>query len=122
MVMRGIRGATTVKEDSVEEVLQATRELLQLMQEENGFTIGDIASALFTVTSDIRSVFPATAARSIGWDKVPLMCFQEIEVPDSLPRCIRVLVHVNTDKNQQEIRHIYLKEARSLRQDLAEGI
>ncbi len=120
MMMRGIRGATTVKEDSVEEVMQATRELLQIMQQENAFTIDDVASALFTVTSDLRSVFPAAAARSIGWDKVPLMCFQEIEVPGSLPLCIRVLVHVNTEKSQQEIKHIYLKEARNLRQDLIE--
>lgn len=118
MMIRGIRGATTVKEDRVEQILQATRELLRVMQEENGFAIEDVASALFTLTSDLRSVFPAAAARSIGWDKVPLMCFQEIEVPGSLPLCIRVLVHVNTDKSQQEIKHIYLKEARSLREDL----
>lgn len=120
MMMRGIRGATTVKEDSVEEILQATRELLQIMQKENAFAIDDVASALFTVTSDLRAVFPATAARSIGWEKVPLLCFQEIEVPGSLRLCIRVLVHVNTEKSQQEIKHIYLKEARSLRQDLIE--
>lgn len=121
MIMRGIRGATTVNEDRVEQVLQATRELLQIMQEENDFAIEDVASALFTVTSDVRSVFPAAAARSIGWDKVPLMCFQEIEVPESLPLCIRVLVHVNTDKSQGEIKHIYLKEARSLREDLTKS-
>jgi chorismate mutase len=119
MLMRGIRGATTVKEDNPEEILQATRELLQLMQKENGFAVDDIASALFTVTSDIKSVFPAAAARSIGWDRVPLMCFQEIEVPGSLPLCIRVLLHINTDKSQQQIRHIYLKEAQQLRQDLS---
>lgn len=121
MLMRGIRGATTVKEDNAEEILQATQELLQLMQKENGFTINDIASALFTVTSDIKSVFPAVAARSIGWDRVPLMCFQEIEVPGSLPLCVRVMIHINTDKSQQEIRHIYLNAARSLRQDLIEN-
>lgn len=118
MLVRGIRGATTIKEDTVEEVMQATRELLELIQSENNFAIEDIASALFTVTSDVRSVFPAAAARTIGWDKAPLLCFQEIEVPGSLPRCIRVLVHVNTDKSQQEIKHIYLKEAQSLRTDL----
>ena len=92
----------------------------QIMQQENAFAIDDVASALFTVTSDIRSVFPAAAARSIGWDKVPLLCFQEIEVPKSLPLCIRVLVHVNTAKSQQDIKHIYLKKARVLRQDLIE--
>ena len=118
MLMRGIRGATTVSSDTVEEVLQATRELLELIRSDNDFAIEDIASALFTVTADVRSVFPAAAARSIGWDKVPLLCFQEIEVPDALPRCIRVLVHVNTDKRQEDIKHIYLKEAQSLRTDL----
>ncbi len=118
MLVRGIRGATTVNQDNVEEILDATRELLQIMQKENDFAIDDIASALFTVTSDLRSVFPAAAARSIGWEKVPLMCFQEIEVPGSLPRCIRVMLHVNTDKSQNEIKHIYLKEAQGLRIDL----
>jgi len=117
-MVRGIRGATTVKSDTVEEVLQATRELLEMIRNENGFMIEDIASALFTVTADVRSVFPAAAARSIGWDKVPLLCFQEIEVPNALPRCIRVLVHVNTDKTQEDIKHIYLKEAQGLRTDL----
>lgn len=117
-MVRGIRGATTVNADTVEEVLQATRELLELIRQENQFAIEDIASALFTVTADVRSVFPAAAARSIGWDKVPLLCFQEIEVPNALPRCIRVLVHVNTEKKQAEIKHIYLKEAQTLRADL----
>ncbi|MGE5391460.1 MAG: chorismate mutase [Deltaproteobacteria bacterium] len=118
MLVRGIRGATTVNSDTVEEVLQATRELLEQIRNENDLNIEDIASALFTVTADVRSVFPAAAARSIGWDKVPLLCFQEIEVPDALPRCIRVLVMVNTDKSQEDIKHIYLKEAQSLRTDL----
>lgn len=118
MQVRGIRGATTISEDQPEEVLQATRELLQQMQKENAFAVEEIASALFTVTADIRSAFPAAAARTIGWDRVPLLCFQEIEVPDSLPLCIRILLHVNSEKSQQEIKHIYLKEARSLRSDL----
>lgn len=118
MVVRGIRGAITVNRDEPEEIMDATRELLQQVQQENAFSIEDIASALFTVTADLRSIFPAAAARSIGWDKVPLMCFQEIEVEGSLEKCIRVLVHVNTDKSQREIKHIYLREARRLRQDL----
>lgn len=117
-MVRGIRGATTVNIDTAEEVLQATRDLLEHICSENDLRIEDIASALFTVTADVRSVFPAAAARSIGWDKVPLLCFQEIEVPDALPRCIRVMVLVNTDKSQEEIKHIYLKEAQSLRADL----
>lgn len=121
MLVRGIRGAITVDTDERSQVLAATGELLSLIQEENCFTPEDVASALFTVTSDIRSVFPAEAARLMGWDKVPLLCFQEIEVPHSLPLCIRVLVLVNTSKSQTEIRHIYLKGAQSLRQDLIEN-
>lgn len=120
MLVRGIRGATTVARDGTREVLEATRELLETLQEQNGFEITDIASILFTVTRDIRSVFPAEAARGIGWDRVPLLCFQEIEVPGALPRCIRVLVHVNTTREQEEIKHIYLREAKSLRKDLIE--
>jgi len=118
MIVRGIRGAITVEKDSSTEILEGTRELLLKIQQENDLHIADIASILFTVTSDLKSAFPARAARLIGWDKVPLLCFQEIEVPNALPRCIRVLVHVNTDKTQEEIKHIYLKDARQLRQDL----
>lgn len=120
MLMRGIRGATTIERDEAEIVLEATRELLEKIQEKNAFEIEDVASALFTVTSDIRSVFPAAAARAIGWEKVPLLCFQEIEVAGSLSACIRVLVHINTDKSQEEIKHIYLKGAQVLRKDLLE--
>ncbi|WP_296865382.1 chorismate mutase [Thermosyntropha sp.] len=119
MKVRGIRGAITVKEDTPQEVLEATKELLFKIKEENEFAVEDIASILFTVTSDVRSIFPAQAARMIGWDKVPLLCFQEIEVPGALPKCIRVLVHINTEKSQEEIRHIYLREAKKLRQDLS---
>jgi len=115
MFIRGIRGAITVEEDKSSEILEATRELLQMMQKKNEIEIKDIASVLFTTTSDICAAFPAQAARTLGWDKVPLLDFQEIEVPGALPRCIRVLIHVNTNKNQDEIKHIYLKEARQLR-------
>ncbi|MDD2621244.1 MAG: chorismate mutase [Syntrophomonadaceae bacterium] len=118
MQVRGIRGATTVKEDLPEEIMQATRELLEIIQAQNAFRTEEVASVLFTVTSDIKSVFPAAAARTIGWDQVPLLCFQEIEVPNALPLCVRVLVHVNTEKEQNEIKHVYLKEAKSLRRDL----
>ena len=118
-MLRGVRGATTVAADTREEVLRAVSELLEKMREANMFAITDIASVLFSVTGDIKSVFPAVAARSIGWGKVPLLCFQEIEVPDSLKLCIRVLIHINTHKSQDEIRHIYLKGARSLRPDLS---
>jgi chorismate mutase len=117
-MLRGVRGAITVDTDQAEKVLEATQELLLTMQRENSILVEDIASILFSTTADIRSVFPAQAARSIGWVHVPLMCFQEIEVPGSLPMCIRVLMHINTNKPQSEIRHIYLKEASKLRPDL----
>jgi chorismate mutase len=118
MASRGIRGAITVSLDTAEEVLKATSQLLETIHNENGFKAEDIASILFTVTSDIKSVYPAEAARSMGWDTVPLLCFQDMEVLDALPRCIRVLVTINTAKGQDEIRHIYMREAKKLRQDL----
>lgn len=118
MWVRGIRGATTIKEDNPGEVVEATRELLESLRRENDFGHEDIASILFTVTSDIRSAFPAEAARQMGWGLVPLLCFQEIEVAGSIPLCIRVLITINTDKKQDEIRHVYLREAVKLRPDL----
>ncbi len=120
MLMRGIRGATTITEDSQIEVLAATEELLQKIQEYNGFKPEDIASILFTVTKDITAAFPAKAARNMGWNQVPLLCFQEIEVQGALPKCIRVLIHINTNKGQDEIKHVYLREAVMLRTDLAD--
>ncbi|HCF50711.1 MAG TPA: chorismate mutase [Syntrophomonas sp.] len=120
MQVRGIRGAITIEEDDKSRVLAATQELLSAMQAANDFLPEDIASILFTVTSDIRSAFPAEAARLMGWNCVPLLCFQEIEVPGSIPRCIRVLIHINTTKAQGDIKHTYLGEARALRRDLAD--
>lgn len=117
--MRGIRGATTVINDQPEEIINETLELLTAIQAANKNLVPEsIASIIFTVTSDIMSTYPARAARGLGWDKVPLMCALEIPVPDSLPRCIRVLIHWNTQKSQDEIRHIYLNGARNLRPDL----
>lgn len=121
MVVRGIRGATTITEDNPVEVVAATRELLEKIQQDNDFHHEDIVSILFTVTADIRSVFPAQAAREMGWGLVPLLCFQEIEVQGSVPFCIRVLVTINTDKKQDQIKHVYLKEATRLRMDLIKG-
>lgn len=118
MLVRGIRGAVTVDNDTAPEVLGATQALLQTIQQANGFGTDDIASVLFTATPDIHSVFPAKAARLLGWDRVPLLCFQEIEVKGALPRCIRVLIHINTDKTQEQIEHIYLGGAKALREDL----
>ena len=119
MVIRGIRGAITVDLDQPELVLGATRELLQAILRENpGLSTEDIASTLFTVTEDIVSVHPALAARQIGWGLVPMICSQEIPVPGSLPLCIRVLIHWNTDREQAEVQHVYLRGAVNLRPDL----
>jgi chorismate mutase len=119
MAIRGIRGATTVPIDQPEAILTATRELLAALLEANrGLQPEEIASAIFTLTDDLQSAYPAQAARQFGWDSVPLMCAREIPVPGSLPRCIRVLLHWNTDRSQKDIRPVYLGAAASLRPDL----
>jgi chorismate mutase len=119
MPIRGIRGATTVSADVPDLILQATRELLEAILEENeGMQPEDVASAIFTVTDDLTSTFPAQAARQMGWELVPMLCGQEIPVPNSLPRVIRVLVHWNTEIPQSEITHVYLRDAVRLRPDL----
>ena len=114
---RGVRGATTVEIDERETILKATRELLALLIHLNGIEKEDVVSAIFTTTPDLVSAFPATAARQLGWLDAPLMCSHEIDVPGSLDKCIRVLIHWNTDKTQHAIQHVYLKEAQSLRPD-----
>ena len=119
MPIRGIRGATTVPADQPELVLQATRELLEAILDENfAMKPEDVASAIFTVTDDLASTFPAQAARQMGWELVPMICAREIPVPESLPRVIRVLVHWNTDLPQSDIKHVYLRDAVKLRPDL----
>ena len=119
MPIRGIRGATTVSADEAHLILQATRELLEEILEENkGMQPEDVASAIFTVTDDLASTFPAQAAREMGWSQVPMLCAREIPVPNSLSRVIRVLVHWNTQIPQSEITHVYLREAVKLRPDL----
>ncbi|MBI4421179.1 MAG: chorismate mutase [Gemmatimonadetes bacterium] len=117
MAVRGIRGATAVKVDTPDAVLGATRELLETIIAENGLATDDIVSVIFTVTPDIRSEYPARAARLMGWHDVPLLGATEMDVPSGLPRCIRVLLHVNTRKASSRIKHIYLHEARALRPD-----
>jgi len=117
MYCRGVRGATTIQRDEPEIVLQATRELLAFMIRLNEIDSSDVASAIFTVTSDINSVFPAAAARQLGWLDVPLLCGREMEVEGGLAFCIRILMHWNTEKSQDAIQHIYLNEAQTLRPD-----
>ena len=117
IMCRGVRGATTVKENSVEAILAATRELLYTMVRHNDIDPRDVASAYFTTTTDINATYPATAARQLGWFDVPLLCGHEMEVPGSLKKCIRILLHWNTDKTPQEIIHVYLREATMLRPD-----
>jgi chorismate mutase len=122
MPARGIRGAITVREDSPEAIREATRELLLAILEANpSLRPADIASVFFTVTEDIRSAYPALAARELGWGEVPLMCAREIPVPGSLPECIRVMIIWNTELSQKEIHHIYLREAVQLRPDLVQA-
>ena len=119
MQIRGIRCATTFTADEPELILQATRELLEeILAENQGMQPEDVASALFTVTDDLASTFPAQGARQMGWGLVPMLCAREIPVPGSLPRVIRVLVHWNTELPQNEITHVYLRDAVKLRPDL----
>jgi chorismate mutase len=116
---RGVRGATTVEEDTPDTILSATRELLVQMVEANGICPEDVASVMFTTTPDLTSEYPALAARQLGWHDVALLCAHEMNVPHSLKHCIRVLLHWNTDKLASEIQHVYIKGAISLRPDRA---
>lgn len=117
MAVRGIRGATVVPHDTPEAVHAATRELLQRLVEANAVSAGDIASIIFTVTPDITSEYPARAARALGWHDVALLGATEMAVPGGLARCIRVLMHVNTERPAAALKHIYLNDARTLRPD-----
>ena len=115
MAARGIRGATTVERNEKDDILTATRELLEVIVRLNGLRPDDIAYVWFTVTPDLDAEFPAFAARELGWTEVPLMCGREIPVPGAMPRCIRVLVDWNTSKSQREVRHAFLHRAKELR-------
>ena len=116
---RGIRGATTISVNEREEILTATRQLLALLIRRNGLEPKDVASAVFTTTPDIDAEFPALAARQLGWLDVPLLCSHEMTVPGGLERCVRVLIHWNTEKQQDEIEHVYVRDAKHLRPDLS---
>jgi chorismate mutase len=118
MLVRGIRGAITVNSNKKEEIIERTKELLIALLRENNFKIEDLVSILFSATPDLNAAFPARAARELGWNRVPLLDMQEIEVPESLPKCIRVLIQINCQKSQTEIKHCYLRGAEMLRKDL----
>ena len=121
MGCRGIRGAITVEVNTPSAILRATERLLSEMVRANQVALEDVASVIFTATPDLDAVYPAVAARRMGWTRVPLMCMQEMRVPGSLARCLRVLIHWNTERGPAEIRHVYLEGARALCPDLSGG-
>ncbi len=119
MPCRGVRGATTADSNTSEDILKATRQLLAIMIRLNEISPEDVASATFTVTKDLDADFPALAARQLGWLNVPLLCSYELCVPGSLQKCVRILLHWNTEKTSEEITHVYIKDAARLRPDLS---
>jgi chorismate mutase len=118
MMFRGVRGATTVENDDPDAILSATRELLQEMIRINGIDEEAVASVIFTTTPDLTAAFPAQAARGIGWHRTALLGCQEMDNPNGLPRCVRVLIHWNTEKTLDQILHVYMRGAEKLRPDL----
>ena len=117
-VLRALRGATTLEEDTAEQVNERVRTLVSSMLERNGVEHDDLVSILFTATDDVVSIFPATAARSLGLGDVPLICARELMITGAMPRCIRVLMHFYTERPREALHHVYLEGARGLRDDL----
>lgn len=120
MTFLAVRGATTCEEDTKEEITKVSQELVREMMKRNSIASKDIVSILFTATSDLTKEFPATAARSMGLDDVPLMCAQELDIEGSMPRCIRVMMHIDVPKMKSDIFHVFLGNAKSLRKDIVE--
>lgn len=120
MAVRAIRGATTAKVNTREEIIGATLELLKEIEDKNDLKRADSISIIFTITRDLTAVFPAAAAREMGLTYVPLLDMAAPEIEGSLERCIRIMIYINTDKTKQEIKHVYLREAKRLRPDLAD--
>jgi chorismate mutase len=118
--VRALRGATTFDVDEADHVGRRVVELVELMLERNGVDHDDLISILFTATEDLTSVFPATAARAAGLGDVPLICARELAIDGATPRCIRVLMHLQTERDRSELRHVYLEGAKGLRDDLPE--
>jgi chorismate mutase len=120
MRLAALRGATTCDEDSVEEIDRKTQTLVKEMLSRNDVSHDDIVSIIFTATDDLVSQFPATAARAIGLGDVPLICARELGIAGSKPRCVRVMMHCYTERSRDELHHVYLEGAKSLRDDLPE--
>jgi chorismate mutase len=120
MRLRAVRGATTIEEDTAEDIVSATVQLLEEMLRRNAVAREDLVSIIFTATPDLRAEFPAVAARKLGISDVPLLCARELDVEGAIGRCVRVLMHVYTERDQESLRHVYLGEARRLRTDLPE--
>ncbi|QBI21593.1 chorismate mutase [Egibacter rhizosphaerae] len=122
MKVAALRGATTLDEDTRDQVLERTGELIRAMLERNDLHTDDLISLVLTATDDVRSEFPAAAVRAAGISDVPMLCARElaIEGPSNIPRCIRLLAHLQTDRERGELRHVYLRDARQLRSDLRE--
>lgn len=119
LVCRGIRGATTADSNTAEDILEATTEMMAILIRLNEIEPEHVVSAIFTTSPDLNATFPAVAAREMGWSDVPLMCAHEMDVPASLQKAVRVLLHINTTRTPSEIRHVYLKGARQLRPEWA---
>ncbi len=119
MFVRAIRGAITVERNDPEEILKETKILLKEIFEQNNICFDDIISIFFTATKDLDAVFPAVAARELGLEDVALMCGNEMNVVESLKKCIRVLININTEKTNSELKHVYLKGSTVLRPDLS---
>ncbi|WP_017472196.1 chorismate mutase [Amphibacillus jilinensis] len=118
-MIRGVRGATTVSSNNESEIISHTRELTQAMIKENNISADDVASVFVSVTQDLNAAFPAKPIRELsGWEYVPVMCMQEIDVPNGLPYCIRIMMTINTSLKQEEIIHVYQHQAKKLRPDL----
>ncbi|MBW3557262.1 MAG: chorismate mutase [Actinobacteria bacterium] len=118
--VRALRGATTVDADTPEQLHERVQALLVRMLERNEVTKDEVISVVFTATADIHSMFPAAAARAIGFGDVPLLCARELDIEGGTPLCIRVLMHANVDKAREQLHHVYLEGARGLRDDLPE--
>ncbi|MEW2355099.1 chorismate mutase [Spirillospora sp. NPDC029432] len=120
MAVRAVRGATQVDTDDRDQILAATTELVSEVMSRNALTTDDVISVLFTATPDLVSEFPALAARKLGFHEVPLLCASEIAVPHALPRVIRLMAHIETDRPRADIQHVYLRGATALRLDIAQ--